>query len=134
MEELLSPVPTKVLIVEDDPLHIEIYSQLVRQAGLTAVGAPVGFVGVDLPCDEQIHVVLLDYKLHSLKSSSEIAQEIRALYPSAPIIVLSDLWSLPADIAPFATEFVRKGQPSRLLETICRLVPRPEPLPAGARD
>lgn len=115
--------PAKVLIIDDDPSHLEIYGLLIQQAGLRPISALVRFLGIDIPRDEQVSLVLLDYKLHSLKSSAEIAQEIRSVYPSTPIVLLSDMWSLPADIEPFITEFVRKGQPGKLLETVCRLVP-----------
>ena len=113
----------KVLIVDDDPSHLEIYALLIQQAGLEPVTALVHFLGLDLPHEEQIGLVLLDYKLHSLKTSADIAQDLRARYPSTPIVLLSDMWSLPADIEPYVTEFVRKGQPAKLLETVCRLVP-----------
>lgn len=115
--------PAKVLIIDDDPSHLEIYGLLIQQAGLQPVSALVRFLGIDIPRDEQISLVLLDYKLHSLKSSAEIAQEIRTAYPSTPIVLLSDMWSLPTDVEPFVTEFVRKGQPGKLLETVARLIP-----------
>src|SRR5580658_4433372 len=102
----------KVLIVDDDPTHIEIYGLLLQQAGYEPVQALVKFGGADIPRDNSIGLVLLDYKLHSVRTSTEFAQEIRRLLPDAPIVVLSDLWCLPADIAPFVTEFVRKGQPA----------------------
>jgi DNA-binding NtrC family response regulator len=116
----------KVLIVDDDPSHLEIYGLLMQQAGYESVPALVKFEGADIPRDERIGLVLLDYKLHSFKTSAEFAREIGALFPGAPIVVLSDLWSLPADIAPFATEFVRKGQPAKLLQVVGRLLPLPE--------
>lgn len=115
----------KVLIVDDDASHLEIYAMLIQQAGLQPMTVLVRFVGMDLPPDEPVDLVLLDYTLHSLKSSATIAQEIRERYPSAPIVLLSDLWSLPTDIEPFVTDFVRKGQPAKLLETVCRLLPCP---------
>lgn len=121
----------KVLIVDDDPSHLEIYAMLMQQAGLEPVTALVRFHGLDLPPNEPIDLVLLDYKLHSVKSSAHIAQDIRALYPSAPIVLLSDMWSLPADIEGYVTDFVRKGQPAKLLETIRRLVPCPASPPSG---
>jgi DNA-binding response OmpR family regulator len=111
----------KVLIVDDDPMHLEIYGLLVKQAGCEALPALVKFTGTQIPRDESIGLVLLDYRLNSMKTSPELAQEIRALYPSVPIIVLSDLWALPTDIAPFVTGFVRKGEPAQLLETVSRL-------------
>lgn len=131
LEVGLTPDQPKVLIVDDDPSHLEIYGLLIQQAGLHPVTALVKFVGVDLPAEEHIGLVLLDYKLHSLKTSVSIAQEVGSLYPSAPIVLLSDLWSMPADIAPFITEFVRKGQPAKLIETVCRLLECPARPAAG---
>ena len=114
---------SKVLIVDDDPSHLEIYTLLMKQAGFEPVAALAQFVGVDLPQNEPIRLVLLDYRLNSLKTSAEIAQEVRILYPAAPIVVLSDLWSLPADVEPFVDAFVRKGEPAKLIETVSRLIP-----------
>lgn len=115
----------KVLIVDDDPMHLEIYGLLMKQAGFEALPALVKFTGTQIPRDETIGLVLLDYRLNSMKTSPQYAQEIRALYPLVPIIVLSDLWALPADIAPFVTGFVRKGEPAQLLETVSRLCESP---------
>ena len=114
-----------VLIVDDDPLHLEIYSMLIQQAGFLPVTALVKFVGTELPRDANVDLVLLDYRLNSMKTSPEFAQEIRELYPAAPIVVLSDLWALPTDIAPFVTGFVRKGEPAALLEEVSRLLCSP---------
>lgn len=125
----------KVLIIDDDPAHLEIYAMLIRQAGLEPVTALVQFQGLDLPDEKHISLVLLDYKLHSLKSSAAIAQDVRHHYPSAPIVVLSDMFSLPADIGPHVTGFVRKGQPAKLLEAVCKLVPcQPPGAARGARS
>ena len=122
----MSPGQSKVLIVDDDPSHLEIYGLLMQQAGYRPVSALVKFAGADIPRDEGIGLILLDYRLHSLRTSTELAQEIRGLFPGAPIILLSDLWSLPADIAPYVTEFVRKGQPAKLLQVVGRLLPLAE--------
>lgn len=112
---------SKVLIVDDDPSHLEIYSMLLKQAGFEPVTALVQFVGVDLPQEEEIGLVLLDYRLNSLKTSAQVAEEIRLIYPDAPIVLLSDLWQLPADIEQFVAAFVRKGEPAKLIETVTRI-------------
>jgi DNA-binding NtrC family response regulator len=126
------PGRAKVLIVDDDPTHLEIYGLLLQQAGYEPVQALVKFGGADIPRDKSIGLVLLDYKLHSVRTSTEFAQEIHRLLPDAPIVVLSDLWCLPADIAPFVTEFVRKGQPAKLLQMVERLLP-PTAEPAATK-
>jgi DNA-binding NtrC family response regulator len=112
----------KVLIVDDDPTHLEIYELLLQHAGYEPVAALVKFAGTEIPKDESIGLVLLDYRLQSLRTSIELAQEIRATLPDAPIVLLSDIWALPADIAPYVTDFVRKGQPAKLLEMVGRLI------------
>jgi DNA-binding response OmpR family regulator len=107
-----------VLIVDDDPAHLEIYGLIVQKAGFEPVTLLVRFSGVDLFPDARIGLVLLDYRLNSIKTAPEIAQEVRAKFPHAPIILLTDLWSLPADVAPFVVQFVRKGDPAKLLEVL----------------
>lgn len=108
----------KVLILDDDPMHLEIYGLLMKQAGYDAFPTLVKFTGTEIPRGQSFGLVLLDYRLNSTKTSPEFAQEIRHLYPTVPIIVLSDLWSLPTDIAPFVSGFVRKGEPAKLIETV----------------
>jgi DNA-binding response OmpR family regulator len=108
----------KVLIVDDDPMHLEIYGLLMKQAGYESLPLLVRFTGTEIPRNQPLGLVLLDYRLNSARTSPEYAQEIRSVYPQVPIIVLSDLWTLPTDIAPFVSGFVRKGEPAKLLETV----------------
>jgi hypothetical protein len=74
--------------------------------GYEALPILVRFAGTEIPAGECIGLVLLDYRLNSIKTSPEFAQEIRSLYPTVPIIV-------------------RKGEPARLLETISPLFRSP---------
>jgi DNA-binding NtrC family response regulator len=120
----------KVLIVDDDPMHLEIYGLLMKQAGYEALPILVRFTGTEIPRNQCLGLVLLDYRLNSTKSSPEFAREIRSLYPQVPILVLSDLWALPADIAHFVSGFVRKGEPAKLLETIASYF-SPPPIAGG---
>jgi DNA-binding NtrC family response regulator len=112
----------RILIVDDDPSHLEIYGMIVGRAGYFPVPVLVRFAGPEPVPEEKVAAVLLDYRLNSVKTTPEIAQEIKAKHPQAPILVLSDLWSMPADIAPYASEFVRKGEPENLLNTLLRIV------------
>jgi DNA-binding response OmpR family regulator len=112
----------KVLIVDDDPHHLEIYSLLVEHAGFKAVSAIVKFAGPEFPAETDISLILLDYRLNSVKTAPEVAQEARKLYGGAPILVLSDLWSMPRDVAPYAASFVRKGEPEKLISRMRELI------------
>lgn len=117
----MQSIHPKVLIIDDDPMHLEIYGLLLKQAGCDALPLLVKFSGTEIPRNKSIGLILLDYRLNSIKTSIQYAQEVREIYPSVPIIVLSDLWALPSDIAPFVTGFVRKGEPAKLLEMVSRL-------------
>jgi DNA-binding NtrC family response regulator len=121
----------KVLIVDDDPMHLEIYGLLLKQAGYESLPVLVRFTGTEIPRNQPLGLALLDYRLNSARTSPEYAQEIRSIYPQLPILVLSDLWALPTDIAPFVSGFVRKGEPAKLLETVAQCFIAPAGLAAN---
>jgi DNA-binding NtrC family response regulator len=112
----------RILIVDDDPSHLDIYGMIVDRAGYRAVPLLVRFAGPEPVPDGEILAILLDYRLNSLKTSPEIAQQLREKHPKAPILVLSDLWTMPEDIQPYASEFIRKGEPENLLKALLRLI------------
>ncbi|MGC2638773.1 MAG: hypothetical protein WA294_16435 [Acidobacteriaceae bacterium] len=114
----------RVLILDDDPSHLEIYALIVQGAGFASIPVQVRFSGPDPIPDSGIDLVLLDYRLNSVTTASEIAQQIRSKFPEVPIILMSDLWSAPSDAAPFITQYVRKGEPARLVEVLCSHLPR----------
>lgn len=124
--------PQKVLIVDDDPSHLEIYGLLLKQAGYEPVSALVRFTGAELPADPNINGIILDSRLRSLKSSSDLARQIRIRYPKAPIVLLSDAQGPAADIAPYVADSVRRGEPGELLGKLSILVAKsaaPSPFP-----
>lgn len=107
-----------VLILDDDPSHLDIYGSMVQTAGFDPIPVLVRFSGPDPIPDAEIDVILLDYRLNSVKTAPEIAGELREKIPGAPIILLSDLWSAPPDVKPFIAHFVRKGDPAKLIEVL----------------
>jgi DNA-binding response OmpR family regulator len=108
---------TGVLIVDDDPTHLRIYGWIVDQAGYDALPALVVADRIDFP-EGKVDAVVMDYRLTGQLTAVAAAEEIRRRYPRAPIIVLSDLYDLPEDIAPHARAFVRKGDPAKLVATL----------------
>jgi two-component system response regulator GlrR len=111
-----------VLIVDDDPEHLRIYGWIMKAAGLEPVAAQVTVDGVSLPAEGSFSVIVLDYRLTGSITAVEAAQHIRRRFPAPPIIVLSDLFGMPADIAAYARCFVRKGEPEKLIQTIRHLL------------
>jgi len=108
---------TSVLIIDDDPSHLRIYGWIVGAAGYEAMPALVTGDQIHYP-EGQADLVVMDYRLSGQLTAVQAAEATRRRYPKAPIIVLSDMYDLPADIAPYARAFVRKGEPAKLVETL----------------
>ncbi len=114
----------KVLIVDDDPSHLEIYGLLLKQAGFEPVTALVRFTGVDFPTDTEVDGIVLDSRLNSLRTCADLAGQLRNRYAGAPIVLLSDVDSVPGEMAPGVAGSVTRGDPAALLEKLSALVPR----------
>jgi DNA-binding NtrC family response regulator len=124
----------RILIIDDDPSHLDIYGMIVDRAGFCPVEVRVRFAGLDPVPDGKIAAILLDYRLNSVKTAPEIAQELKAKYPEAPIVVFSDFWTMPIDIRPYASDFVRKGEPENLLNTLRKLLTAPDTGTGAGKD
>ncbi|HEX4037160.1 MAG TPA: response regulator [Acidobacteriaceae bacterium] len=116
---------TAVLIIDDDPTHLRIYGWIMDAAGYEAKPALVTGDHVDYP-DGPVDVVVMDYRLSGQITAVQVAEEIQRRFPGAPVIVLSDMYDLPSDIAPYANAFVRKGEPAKLVETLAQFGPGAE--------
>jgi CheY-like chemotaxis protein len=110
---------TSVLIIDDDPTHLRIYGWIIGAAGYEPRPALVTASHIDFP-EAQIDLVVMDYRLTPQMTGVQAAESIRQRYPDAPIIVLSDVYDLPSDVAPYAQAFVRKGEPAKLVDTLAK--------------
>ena len=115
-----------ILVVDDDPVHLRIYGWIMNAAGFRAMTAQVLSNEVCLPEDDRFDVVVLDYRLTGALTAVEAARQIEKKYPNVPIVILSDMFDMPDDIAPYARRFVRKGEPEKLIATISSLLPDSE--------
>ena len=119
-----------VLVVDDDPVHLRIYGWIMNAAGFRAVTAQVMSDKVCLPEEDDFDVVVLDYRLVGTLTAVEAARQIEKRYRNVPIVILSDMFEMPDDIAPYARKFVRKGEPEKLISTISGLLANDEPNPS----
>ena len=110
-------MPT-VLIVDDDPSHLKIYSWIVERGGYRTIPVLAWAQPLALPENESIDLALVDYRLGESLSGPEVAKQVRSAFPAAPILVLSDMMYMPDEMAEYATAFVRKGHPEQLLQTL----------------
>lgn len=120
-----------VLIIDDDPTHLRIYGWIVGQAGFEVLPALVSGDRIDFP-QGRVDLVILDYRLTGQLSAVEAAETTKRRYPDAPIIVLSDVYDLPADIAPYVQAFVRKGEPAKLVAMLAEFPKRTASQAGGA--
>jgi DNA-binding NtrC family response regulator len=107
-----------VLIVDDNPSHLKLYSWIVEQRGWKAITALVGSTKVNLPEAAAVDVILQDYRLSSTLTAVDVAKLLKQEYPLAPIVVLSEMPWMPDDMRGHAAAFVHKGEPQRLLDTL----------------
>lgn len=110
-----------ILIIDDDSLHLTIYVWILEREGYTCRTALVS-EKLELPADDSIDLVLLDYRLNSSLTAVDVAKEVKRAFPAAPIIVLSELQWMPDDIRPYAVGFVHKGEPKIMLDTIANML------------
>lgn len=111
---------SSILIVDDDPSHLKLYSLIIERGGFRPVTVLANGTALILP-DKSIAVAVMDYRLGML-TAVDAVQQIRRMYAEVPVVVLSDMGWMPEDIAPFAAGFVRKGEPQQLLDMVSSLV------------
>jgi DNA-binding NtrC family response regulator len=107
-----------ILIIDDDPLHLKIYTWILEREGYHCRTALVGSKTVELPQEEKIDLVLLDYRLSSSLTAPEVAMQLKTFFPGVPIVVLSEMPWMPEDMGAHAIAFINKGNPQRLVNTV----------------
>ncbi len=111
-----------ILIIDDDDLHLTLYTWILQGQGYKCQTALVKSTSVDLPQDGAIDLVLLDYRLSSSLSAVDVVLLVKSAFASVPIVVLSEMQWMPDDMREHAIGFVHKGDPNRLVETIGRIL------------
>jgi DNA-binding NtrC family response regulator len=107
-----------ILIVDDDQLHLTLYTWILQAEGYKCESALVQSTSVDLPSYGAIDLVLLDYRLSSTLSPVNVIEQLKKKFPAVPIVILSELQWMPDDMKGHAQAFINKGDPKRLVETI----------------
>jgi two-component system cell cycle response regulator len=85
-------MPSRILIVEDDPATRELMSWLLREAGHAVTGAADGAAGLRLALDRRPDLVVCDLRLPSMDGHA-VARAIRADRGCAhiPLLAVSEL-------------------------------------------
>src|SRR5436305_3715663 len=98
-----------VLLIDDDTQHLKLQARTLSKAGFRTITTLVGSNMVGFHEHEHPDVIVLDYRLNSSLTSPQVASLIRQTFPGVPLLVMSNLPSMPTDIAHLVDGFVPKG-------------------------
>jgi ActR/RegA family two-component response regulator len=112
----------RILIVDDDPSHLKLYSWILGRGNFVPVSLLVNGPTLAVPEDGPISLAVVDYRLGKDWTAVQVIQRLRQTFPDLPIVMLSDFSWLPEDVAPYVSAFVRKGEPQELLDTISNIL------------
>jgi CheY-like chemotaxis protein len=111
-------IRTTILLLDDDPAHLQLYAHALSSAGYRPVIAVIGLDGVSLPAHERPALVLLDYRFNSSLTVRQVAQLVRDQYPDSKFILLSSVPEVPTEIGGLADGFMQKGSPETLVTSV----------------
>ncbi len=118
----MSDTSPLLLYVEDDFQQRILLSEILEQSGFRVLCAAGAQQGLELAARENCDAFILDYDLPDM-TGAQLAQEIRALEPSAKIVLLSGRPELsPGELVYIDIHVVKGSLTEKLLETIYSLL------------
>ncbi len=78
----------RVLVVDDDPLILDVTSEFLQNEGFETVTAPDTLQALDEMKRHPAHVMLLDIKLPN-ESGLEFLAKFKEQYPDVPVVMLT---------------------------------------------
>lgn len=125
----MEPTQATILLVEDDPILQELYTDRFMSAGFTVVQAFDGMQALDLMAEHsEIKLVLLDIMLPKLSGYDVLAQVKRhPEWKHIPVIIVSALADIDDQARGLqlgATDYITKGEmlPGAVIEKIKQYV------------
>jgi CheY-like chemotaxis protein len=113
-----------ILCIDDEPNVLVVRKMLLESVGYRVLLAESGPQGLEILQRENVHTVIVDYKMPDM-TGSEVAEHIRRFRSGMPIIMLSAYIDLSPDQLKDVDAYVTKGEsPDVLLRTIKNVQPR----------
>jgi CheY-like chemotaxis protein len=111
-----------ILCVEDEPLQLQLRKMLFESAGYRVLQARSAKPAMELFRSQQVDAVVMDYWLSGTNGTA-VAEEMKALRPKVPVVMLSGFPPLPGEGA-IVDAWLRKAEaePEDILKEVKRLM------------
>ena len=109
----------RILCIDDEELGLLVRKLMLESEGFDVAVATDGKSGLELFEKSWFDLVLLDYSMPGM-NGGQVAEVIRRLRPSTPIILLSAYVTLPEDHTRLADAYVTKGESTEFLLGLIR--------------
>ena len=102
--------PARVLVVDDEPLQLDLCSRLMKQSGVSVVTAsgPIQAISIVEEASDKIDVAILDYNM-PIMNGCVLAGRLRLVRPDLKIILYSGKMDIPQSEMSRVDVFIPKG-------------------------
>jgi CheY-like chemotaxis protein len=107
-------VSKTVLCVDDDAAGLLVRTRILELSGYKVLAAASGRQALELFATQPVGAVLLDYCMPDMNGDA-VAEEIRRLNPSVPLVLLSAYPSLPERVLQVVDKVIAKPQHPQVL-------------------
>jgi len=99
-----------VLVVDDEPLQLDLCSRLMKQSGVSVVTAsgPIQAISIVEEASDKIDVAILDYNM-PIMNGCVLAGRLRLVRPDLKIILYSGKMDIPQSEMSRVDVFIPKG-------------------------
>jgi len=121
----------KILCVDDKVENLRIRGMLLEQFGCEPVIASDHNSALRACAENNIDLAVIDYHLARGETGDMLAHDIRVMYPTLPLVMLTGDPQLPSSAAETVDAVLIKGQssPAALFDLIERLLPSATVIP-----
>ncbi len=116
----MSASPT-ILLVDDEPSLISLLTLVFESEGLTVLSALSGEKALRIFSSTPIDLVVLDFLMPGM-DGGQVAEQMRALHPEVPIVMLSACLTVPERARDKVDDFVEKGAGTETLLAVVRRI------------
>jgi CheY-like chemotaxis protein len=112
-----------ILCVDDEENPLILRKLVLEKAGYEVVTAGSGRKALEILQSQSVHLVLSDLLMPGM-TGTELARQVKQLYPKIPVVLVSGVNEIPPEAA-YADLFISKVEgPVRLCENISAVLGR----------